>query len=53
MTTLEAYFRDVKTWMEQNFLKLNDEKTEFIVITPKQRLHLSHNLNLILDGCQI
>ena len=33
---LESCLEDVRTWMYQNFLKLNDEKTEFMIISKKQ-----------------
>jgi len=31
MARLEACVEDIKLWMERNFLKLNDSKTEFII----------------------
>ena len=34
---LEACIQDVKTWMSENVLKLNDDKTEFLVISKKSR----------------
>lgn len=35
IATLEACVEDVRTWMIQNKLKLNDAKTEFLLIAPK------------------
>jgi hypothetical protein len=32
MLKLEACIREIREWMEQNHLKLNDKKTEFLVI---------------------
>ena len=36
LDTLENCLEDVRTWMHQNFLKLNDEKTEFMILSKKQ-----------------
>ena len=33
---IEACVSDIRTWMKGNFLKLNDDKTEVLVITTKQ-----------------
>ena len=36
MKRLNACVEDIRQWMENNFLKLNDTKTEFIIFgTPK------------------
>ena len=32
ITTLEKRIQEIRSWMRQNFLKLNDEKTEFYSI---------------------
>ena len=32
MTLLSDCFKDIKTWMTQNFLKLNDDKTEIMIL---------------------
>ena len=34
--TLEKCLEDVRVWMYQNFLKLNDDKTEFMILSKKQ-----------------
>ena len=38
MRRLEECIAEVKLWMANNFLKLNDEKTEFIVLGSKYDL---------------
>ena len=38
ISTLESTAGNVKTWMDQNHLKMNDEKTEFIVFASHQLL---------------
>ncbi len=42
-----------KNWMTNNFLLLNSEKTEGLIIGPKN--HTSNNLEhgLTLDGCSL
>ncbi len=44
---------DIKNWMTNNFLLLNSEKTEVLIIRPKN--HTSNNLEhcLTLDGCSL
>lgn len=37
---------DVRSWMIHNRLKINDDKTEFIVITPQHRQKISHHKTL-------
>ena len=36
VNTLELCINDVKTWMLENKLKLNDEKTEILLCNPKK-----------------
>ena len=38
ISTLESTAGNVKMWMDQNHLKMNDEKTEFIVFASRQLL---------------
>ncbi len=42
---------DIKNWMTNNFLLINSEKTEVLIIGPKN--HTINNLEhcLTLDGC--
>ncbi len=44
---------DIKNWMRNNFLLLNSEKTDVLIIGPKN--HTSNNLEhgLTLDGCSL
>jgi hypothetical protein len=42
----EQCVEDVRSWMQRNFLKLNDDKTEVIVFSTKQKLSLIQDLTL-------
>ena len=35
---IETCIDDIRTWMNQNFLKLNDSKTEFMVLRSKAQI---------------
>ncbi len=50
---LMEYIVDMKNWMTNNFLLLNSEKTEVLIIGPKN--HTSNILEhcLTLDGCSL
>lgn len=43
---LEACLKDISSWMSANMLKLNEEKTEFIVFAPKSKLNKTEKLHL-------
>jgi hypothetical protein len=49
LTAINSCFKEIKQWMAINFLKLNDDKTEFIDIGPYQ----SPIQSLKLDGMDI
>ena len=41
----------IKIWMSSNFLKLNSNKTELMVVAPKALLRKVGDLHLDVDGC--
>jgi len=41
---MEACASDIKLWMTNNFLKLNEDKTELIIITSKQMVYDAFNI---------
>ena len=43
-SSIEAYTEDISIWMNSNMLKLNKDKTEFIVFTSKQHVKETENL---------
>ena len=36
ISQVEACIKDIKTWMTNNLLKLNDDKTELIIVTTSE-----------------
>ena len=38
LAAMERYIAEVRLWMAWNFLKLNDNKTEFVVVGAKGQL---------------
>ena len=50
---IECCLHDIKRWMVQNFMKLNEEKTEFILLGTKSDLKKIGSLTLNVDGTLI
>ena len=50
---IECCLRDIKRWMVQNFMKLNEDKTEFILLGTKSDLKKVGPLTLDVDGSLI
>jgi len=50
ITLLQSCINDVKTWMTQNKLKLNTDKTEFLTISKKNIQNKISIPELVLDG---
>ena len=53
ISTLESTAGNVKTWMDQNRLKMNDEKSEFIVFTSCQLLPKCEAKTLRVNGVNV
>jgi len=50
LDAMENCTTDVRSWMSNNKLKLNDDKTEFLVIgTSKQLSKVSVTLSVVLE----
>ena len=47
LTKLQACLKDIKTWMARNFLLLNSDKTEVLILGPK---HLRDTLSNDIDA---
>jgi len=49
---IEACLKDIVGWMNQNFFKLNTDKTELIAFNPKRKLSPASNLSIqVGDSC--
>ena len=54
LNSIQSCIRDVKAWATANMLKLNDNKTELMLVTSKRTKHL-HNLptSITMGNAQI
>ena len=52
-STLTICLADIKSWMQQNFLKLNCNKSEILIIGPKHLTHSAQTFSLNIDGSTI
>ncbi|XP_047668210.1 uncharacterized protein LOC125141028, partial [Tachysurus fulvidraco] len=53
VSKLTQCLREIKDWMSCNFLLLNSDKTEILLIGPKTSAHKLSQLNSHLEGCTI
>ena len=49
----EAFIGDTKSWMQENKLKLNDDKTEVLIITSASQAHTVTCRKLKIAVCYI
>lgn len=50
---LSSCLQDIKTWMTQNLLKLNSNKTEILLIGSKSTITKSQDPNISIDGTTV
>ena len=50
---MEKCVTDIKSWMARNFLKLNSEKTEMLLISPRYGKVDSSKFTLDISGTEI
>ena len=50
---LESCVADIRVWMLRNQLKINDDKTQFLVLTKKSQKHMSSNFVLQVGSCSV
>ncbi len=53
LSKLTECVKNVKDWMTNNFLLLNSDKTEILLIGPKNSTQNILDYNLQLDGCTV
>ena len=51
--TLELCIAEIRQWMQTNLLKLNDEKTEFMLVGTKQQLNKITDINIKIGHDEI
>ena len=50
LARIELCVSEIREWMNQNMLKLNDDKTELIVCTSKYKQELYNDLSITIGG---
>ena len=50
---IQECITDIRSWMIENMLKLNEEKTEILVIGTKQQLKKINVPEIIINGCAV
>ena len=50
---LEVCIEDIRQWLARHFLKLNENKTEFMVISSKTDLDHVTDYSITVGGCKI
>ncbi len=53
LSKLTECVKNIKDWMTNNFLLLNSDKTEILLIGPKKSTQNILDHNLQLDGCTV
>ena len=53
MKNMEECIRDIRFWMLDNDLKLNDDKTEFLIIGTSQQLEKLDNISIRVGDSDI
>ena len=48
LARIELCVSEIRVWMNQNMLKLNDDKTELIVFTSKYKQDLYNDLSIMI-----
>ena len=48
LARIQLYVSEIREWMNQNMLKLNDDKTELIVFTSKYKQDLNNELSITI-----
>jgi hypothetical protein len=51
--SIETCISDIRSWMKRNYLKLNEDKTEMLVFSTRQKLSLVNSLQLQIGDTTI
>ena len=52
-TRIERCIKEIRTWMRTNLLKLNDDKTEFLMLGTDQQLWKSGEMTIVISSDEI
>ena len=52
-TRIERFIKEIRTWMRTNLLKLNDDKTEFLMLGTDQQLRKSGEMTIVIGSDEI
>ena len=50
LTCLQNCIKDIRLWMKTNLLKLNDSRTEFLIVGTRQQLELAGELSIWIEN---
>lgn len=50
---LQVYLSDIRSWVCSNFLKINQEKSELIVLAAKHKINYFYEISINFDGIEI
>ena len=53
LARIQLCVSEIREWMNQNMLKLNDDKTEIIVFTSKYKHYLYYDLRIMIGGTMV
>ena len=47
---VESCLHEIQVWMSTNFMKINEDKTKFVIFTPSRNPSVTQDLNIVFDG---
>lgn len=52
-STLSNCLSEIKSWMQRNYLQLNSDKSDIIIIGPTSHNNTTHNFSLTFNNCTL
>lgn len=49
LSSIESWIADIRNWMNRNMQKLDETKTKFIVLSPKQQTKETESVHIKMD----
>ena len=50
---IESCLHDIQVWMTTNFLKINEDKTKYLIINPARHPIVNQDFDIVFDGEQL